>query len=102
MDNLTHPGQADNPISDADALVCSPEFSGGCADPQEGMPPELAPGAPIPEVEPRPEPVKADAGEEPVPVLTHNATEVPEPGFPEVACSAEFRKGCVNPSEESL
>ena len=99
MDNLTNP--ATNRVSDADGLVCSPEFTAGCANPQKGMPPELVPGTPIPEVPDRPEPVKADAGDDPVPVLTHNATDAPEQGFPEIACSAEFPKGCVDPSDET-
>ena len=98
MDNLTNP--ATNQVSDADGLVCSPEFTAGCANPQKGMPPELAPGAPIPEVQSRPEPIAVpDAGDEPMPVLTHNATDEPEQGFPEIACSAEFPKGCVDPSD---
>ena len=101
MDKPMRYGQDTSAASDADALVCSSEFTRGCADPNEGMPPELAPDAPIPEVRPRPEPVPADPGGEPAPVLTHNATEAPEEGFPEIACSAEFPKGCVNPSDEA-
>ena len=101
MENPNHPGQATNMESDADKLVCSPEFSGGCPDPIKGKPPKLAPCAPIPEVQPRPEPVAAAPSEEPEPVLTHNASDEPEPGFPEIACSAEFPKGCVNPADES-
>ncbi len=84
---------------DYDGLVCSAEFAAGCADPQEGTPPKLAAGAPIPTVRDRPQPVKAAAEDEPpLPVSTHNATEEPEAGFPEIACSAEFPEGCVDPT----
>ena len=102
MDNHKHSRQSHDLAADADGLVCSPEFTGGCADPAEGMPPKLAQNAPIPEVRPRPDPVRADVIGEPAPVLTHNATDEPEQGFPEIACSAEFPKGCVNPSDETL
>lgn len=86
---------------DYDGLICSAEFATGCADPQEGTPPELEAGAPIPEVRDRPKGVKASVEDEPaMPVATHNATEEPEAGFPETACSAEFPEGCVGPAED--
>jgi len=105
MDNLKYPAgaydRADLQESDANKMVCSQEFPPGCADPQKGMPPELAPGAPIPGVEPRPlAQAPAEAVEAPAPVLTHNAAEQPEAGFPEIACSQEFRDGCVNPADD--
>jgi len=104
MDHLKHPGHAHNPANaqenQSDELVCSPEFAQGCAVPSKGMPPELKPDAPIPEVKPRPQGVvHAEAGEEPAPVQTHNATEQPKEGFPEIACSPEFPAGCMNPSD---
>ena len=104
MDNLKHPGDAYDRAglveSDADKMVCSAEFSPGCADPLMGMPPGLAPDAPIPEVQPRPLAQTPAEAVSPAPVLTHNAAAQPEEGFPEVACSQEFRDGCVNPWED--
>jgi hypothetical protein len=100
MDHLKHPNHANTQAKESDELVCSPEFAQGCAVPSKGMPPELKPDAPIPEVRPRPLGVaRAEAGEKPMPVATHNATEQPEEGFPEIACSPEFPTGCVNPSD---
>ena len=104
MNPLKHPGdtyrRANVPESDADALVCSAEFREGCADPQKGAPPDLKPGAPIPEVRPRPQGAAPAEAVRPAPVATHNAAEQPGEGFPEEACSPEFRQGCVNPAEQ--
>lgn len=102
MDNQKHTRQAFPQAIEPDGLVCSLEFTVGCADPAKGMAPELAPGAAIPEFRPSPESVAAFPGEDdaPAPVLTHNATVKPLPGFPEVNCSSEFRKGCIGPLGE--
>jgi hypothetical protein len=108
MDHLKHPGKGHNQANaqenEPKELVCSPEFTSGCADPTKGMPPELAPGAPIEAVQPRPNPhaVPPEAGAAPASVQTHNAAEQPEEGFPEIACSWEFPTGCMNPSDEDM
>jgi hypothetical protein len=105
MDKLNHPANAYGPAnggeSDANKLVCSAEFARGCADPQKGAPPEIGPNAPIPEVKPRLEGAAPAEAVEAAPVQTHHAVEQPEEGFPEIACSAEFPTGCVNPTGES-
>ena len=100
MDHLKHPNPANIQANESDELVCSPEFAQGCAHPSKGMPPELKPDAPIPEVKPRSQGVvRPEAVEEPMPVATHNAAEQPAEGFPEISCSPEFPTGCVNPSD---
>ncbi len=105
MDDLKYPGNARGEAGAADynGPVCSPEFSKGCADARVGAPPLVSPGAPIPEVAPRPQPDAERAAEgdlPPAPVSTLNAGDEPAEGFPEIACSPEFPAGCVNPADE--
>ena len=75
--------------------ACSPEFPQGCAEPAEDMRAVVRPDA-------APAPRKSDPGAASA-AVPDEVAEVPDadpaapaPDAPEIACSAEFPKGCVD------